>query len=643
MGWLAGLGGSLRLGVGVVLLGWAAGGCEMPKRNFVNYPLEPDAGADAATSDEERSVSATGDASTAISSDTSAERDATSEAHSTSDSDESSDPDAGALEEIDPEVPLPGEAPQPDAGGSSTTSEDPCPANATGCAPGLLGLDVRYAVSIEPSFDARTTRYQVVVPLHVQNLQLTPTLAEGVHATVRGATVLSDALWTSPPLSLGENTLELQIEVPDHAVATYTLQVTRGADPITYLKASNADPGDKFSSALAISADGRTLAVGALGESSSATGVGGDEDDNSRFSGAVYVFVRDASGWRQQAYIKPSEERNNDLFGYSLALSADGNTLAIGGGNQANRVVIPGIVEIYTRLGTGWSHHTRLQAPNAESHDLFGGSMILSDNGEMLVVGAAELNRTYVFERSGSDWALRASLSPPNPDLGSSFGHVVALAEDGTTLAVGGYQSRVEVFVKDSSGWSPQATLEAPNSETTFSGHVKLSLSADGSTLAVGVALESANNNAVSVGAAYIFVRHGSAWSQQARLASPTATERSAFGSSLSLSADGHLLAVGALGETAPAGDVGGVAPEPLPGSGSAFVFLRTGDRWTQQAHIKPIRPGEGHVFGHTLALSGDGQTLAVGASEEDSTARGVGGNPDDVGSPRSGAVYVYR
>jgi hypothetical protein len=84
---------------------------------------------------------------------------------------------------------------------------------------------------------------------------------------------------------------------------------------------------------LALSGDGNTLAVGADREDSAAIGVNGDQaDNNARFAGAVYVFARDTGGvWTQQAYVKSSNtDAGEDFFGQSMALSGDGNTLAVG-------------------------------------------------------------------------------------------------------------------------------------------------------------------------------------------------------------------------------------------------------------------------------------------------------------------------
>ena len=104
------------------------------------------------------------------------------------------------------------------------------------------------------------------------------------------------------------------------------------AEAVGYVKASNTEMDDSFGYSVALSGDGNTLAVGALKEDSNATGIGGKQaDDSASGSGAVYVFVRDGAGaWSQQAYVKASNTGAYDEFGYSVALSGDGNTLAVG-------------------------------------------------------------------------------------------------------------------------------------------------------------------------------------------------------------------------------------------------------------------------------------------------------------------------
>src|SRR5688572_32346517 len=86
---------------------------------------------------------------------------------------------------------------------------------------------------------------------------------------------------------------------------------------IAYLKASNTGAGDSFGFSVSLSADGSTIAVGAMGEDSSSIGVDGDQSNDAAFgSGALYVFVRDANTWRQQAYLKASNTGASDQLGF---------------------------------------------------------------------------------------------------------------------------------------------------------------------------------------------------------------------------------------------------------------------------------------------------------------------------------------
>jgi hypothetical protein len=106
---------------------------------------------------------------------------------------------------------------------------------------------------------------------------------------------------------------------------------------LTYVKASNTAATDNFGRSISISGDANTLAVSANLEDSNATGVGGSEADNSQTNpGAVYLFTRTTGTWSQQAYVKASTAEDIDLFGYSVALNGDGNTLAVGASNESS-------------------------------------------------------------------------------------------------------------------------------------------------------------------------------------------------------------------------------------------------------------------------------------------------------------------
>ena len=154
-----------------------------------------------------------------------------------------------------------------------------------------------------------------------------------------------------------------------------------------YLKASNTDHLDRFGLDIAVWGD--TLVVGAPNESSSATGVNGNQLDNSApDAGAVYVFVRQGTTWVQQAYLKASNTEAGDYFG--AAVDIHGDTLVVGawsedsaapgmGGSQGdNSATEAGAVYVFERVGTTWSQSAFLKASNAEAGDQFGRSLGLA-------------------------------------------------------------------------------------------------------------------------------------------------------------------------------------------------------------------------------------------------------------------------
>ncbi|HZJ62923.1 MAG TPA: DUF4215 domain-containing protein [Kofleriaceae bacterium] len=448
-----------------------------------------------------------------------------------------------------------------------------------------------------------------------------------------------------------------------------------------YVKASNTDVGDSAGYRVALSADGSTLAVSAIRERSAATVIDGDQSDNSApSSGAVYVFTRSGTMWTQQAYIKPFNTGANDNFGASLALSADGSTLAVGahleasaaqriGGDQNdNSAPRAGAVYVFTRSGTTWTQQAYVKASNAEAGDEFGFSVALSGDGSLLAVGAADegsgvpgdpadnsapiAGAVYVFARSEATWTEQAYVKASNADDGDAFGFSVALSTDGSTLAVGARDEdsaggeadesasaagAVYVFTHDGATWSQQAYVKAAAPRTNDAFGFSVALSNNGSILAVGAAGVSAH-----AGAVYVFARDAAAWSLQAQLAASNAGADDQFGWSVALSSDGTALAIGARGESSAATGIGGdQTNDSARLAGAVYLFTRSASSWAQRLYVKAPNSGFGDQFGSSVALSSDGVILAVGAPGEDSAATGIDGpNGDD--SSEAGAVYIY-
>src|SRR6266567_4289233 len=241
-----------------------------------------------------------------------------------------------------------------------------------------------------------------------------------------------------------------------------------------YVKASNTGAADEFGFAVALSIDGNTLVVGAPGEASA-----GIETDNSALgAGAVYVYLRSGTTWTQQAYIKASNPEAGDQFGASVALSDNGNTLAVGAtgedsalpgvtaGNVSevtagNTAPGAGAVYVFTRSGTTWTQQAYVKASNTDADDQFGISVALNSDGNTLAVGttgedsaltgvragivdettagnaAPGAGAVYVFTRVGTAWAQEAYIKASNTGVLDLFGLSVSLSGDGDILAVG--------------------------------------------------------------------------------------------------------------------------------------------------------------------------------------------------------------
>jgi len=589
-----------------------------------------------------------------------------------------------------------------------------CPASFTGTArgasgclftdPSLLSL-VPSAGALSPAFVGATTMYTLTLPPGTTSVTFTPTLIFPTRATVlvNGSLVASGTPSAAVTVTgFAPTPVTVVVTTEFGATRTYTVVVSRGN---AFIKASNTNTDDQFGNSLALSADGSTLAVGAIGESSNATGIGGNQANNSAAgAGAVYVFTRAGFTWSQQAYIKASNTNADDQFGHSLALSANGSTLAVGaiyedsnatgiGGNQAdNSAPQAGAVYVFTRAGFTWSQQAYIKASNTGLGDGFGGSLALSAEGSTLAVGAlressnatgiggnqADNSATgagavYVFTRVGSTWSQQAYIKASNTNADDYFGSSLALSSDGSTLAVGAYgedsnatgvggnqadnsatgAGAVYVFTRASSTWSRQAYIKASNTNANDRFGISLALSADGSTLAVGapdersnatgIGGDQTNNSAINAGAVYVFARAAGSWSQQAYIKASNTNAGDLFGISLALSADGSTLAVGAPREASNATGIGGnQADNSASFAGAVYVFTRAAGSWSQQAYIKASNTNTNDRFGFYLALSDDGSTLAVGAYLEASNATGIGGNQADNSAAAAGAVYVY-
>lgn len=226
---------------------------------------------------------------------------------------------------------------------------------------------------------------------------------------------------------------------------------TPGAAAVA-LTQSNGEGGDEFGGAVVLSEDGSTLAVGALRSKSD--------------QGSVTVFSRSGGKWVEQDVLSDADGAAKDWFGYSMAISKDGGTLAIGAVYaDVNGNADQGSVLVFARGANGWKLQQKLTQDAGKAGDVFGLALSLSADGNTLAVGSpgsdangvADQGAVSVFTRAAGAWKQQQSLSASDGAAKSNFGSSVSLSADGNTLAAGGPNAgkgSVLVFTRANGTWS---------------------------------------------------------------------------------------------------------------------------------------------------------------------------------------------
>ena len=273
------------------------------------------------------------------------------------------------------------------------------------------------------------------------------------------------------------------------------------------------------------------------------------------------MFTRSGSTWTQQGpKLTGSGESGAGEFGCSVALSADGNTALIGGfARQRPTLGRRGCSRARARPGPSRAQ----SSPAAGRADAgqFGGSVALSADGNTALIGGhadnSNVGAAWVFTRSGSTWTQQGPKLTGSGEIGAGyFGVSVALSADGNTALIGGPGDNsgvgaAWVFTRSGSTWTQQgrSSPAAARADTATSA-TSVALSSDGNTALIG---GSDDNGAV--GAAWVFTRSGSTWTQQGPklTGSGERSEQAAFGNSVALSADGNTALIGGPGDNSEA------------------------------------------------------------------------------------------
>ena len=300
--------------------------------------------------------------------------------------------------------------------------------------------------------------------------------------------------------------------------------------------------------------------------------------------------------------------------GTSVALSADGATALVGGPSENTGY---GAAWVYTRTSGRWSRQGKLVGSDPIGKSSFGVSVALSSDGNTALVGGVGENgnqgAAWVFTRAGGIWTVGPKLVPTDASAQAAVGTAVALSADGLTALIGGpndVQSGVQVgaawiYTRSGSVWTQKTKLIGSVHGVGVAGSQgsSVALSADGTTALVGGPSALAGDGSV-----WVFVLSSGSWVFQQRLIASSADETGAgeLGGAVAIASDGSTAIVG-----------GGA---DASGAGAAWVWVRTSGSWSIQGS-KLVGAGAVGLagFGGSVAMSGDGNTVIVGGANDDS------------------------
>ena len=370
------------------------------------------------------------------------------------------------------------------------------------------------------------------------------------------------------------------------------------------LEAPGSEASSFFGRGVALSADGKTALVG-------------DPGSKGR-TGSAWVFVRSGSSWTLQQQLGGAEESGPGAFGRAVALSADGSTALVGGFRDGAGA---GAMWAFERSGSTWTPDGgKLTATGETGAGEFGQSLAISADGRTAAVGAGNdsegIGALFVFARGGSGWAQGAKLIGSGESGAAHLGDSVSLSADGTTALAGGPRDEGQlgaawVFSNTGSGWAQHKIIGGGESGA---GHLGFStaLSGDGSTVLVGGVADNVN-----AGAAWVFKRSGSSWSQAgSKLTGASEIGEGEFGYSLALSSDASTALIGGIGDSLHAGAAwpfARVPPPEEPPTSTATESTPAGSTPTST----PTTPANHGVAGATfvsspvLAVSGNVQPIS--------------------------------
>ncbi len=374
-------------------------------------------------------------------------------------------------------------------------------------------------------------------------------------------------------------------------------------------------------------------------------------------SGSAYIFQRSGTNWVQMQKIVASDADSDDNFGTSVAISGDyvvvGAVYDNGDATNTSFLNDAGSAYIFKRTGAIWAQEQKIVALDREDYDYFGYSVAIS--GDYVVVGSflqdlddsggtpiSDAGAAYIYKRSGTTWAQEQKIIASERLNDDNFGVTVAISGDYVVVGSAGEDENAAgvntlgdagaayVFFRTGTTWTQQQKIVASDRGT--SDRFGISASISGDYLIIGASKDdedaAGGNAVVDAGSAYIFTRTGTTWAQQQKIVASDRGLVDNFGFSVCISGDYAI--IGAVYENE---NASGTAT--LSRAGSAYIFGRSGTTWTQNNKIVASDRAADDNFGRSVAISGN--YAVVGSPYEDEDAAGANTMAE------TGSAYFFK
>ncbi|WP_266080713.1 FG-GAP repeat protein [Haladaptatus caseinilyticus] len=377
---------------------------------------------------------------------------------------------------------------------------------------------------------------------------------------------------------------------------------------------------DRFGYSVSLDSDGETALIGAF-----------NNDDNGEDSGAAYIFTQMNSEWSQTAKLTADDADERDIFGWSVALDDDGKTaLVTANGRNTDSAYL------FTKADNRWNQTAKLTVDEDNPVYAFGLSVAFACNGKTVLIGASigdpdggYSGAAYMFKKTNTGWSQTAKLTADDETNHDSFGGSVALDNDGRTALIGDYRDdenrsnsgAAYIFAKDCDEWIQTAKLTAGDCDYVVAFGRSVALDCGGKTAIIGASVDD-NHESSERSPAYIFTQTDEGWRKITTLTADDGDPGDSFGSSVALDDRGETALIGASEDD----DNGAV-------SGSAYIFAKRNDEWSQMTKLIADDGDENDRFGLSVALDSGGETALIGASFDENGFEWT----------HAGSAYIYE